>query len=90
MGTREFLPPARYDVPFKGSITWTFHARAELNRVCGNSELTGRIAGCARPYGPGRCSIAIDEVYRGRPRELALIKRHEIGHCNGWGAAHER
>jgi len=30
-----------------------------------------------------------DEVMRSRNWTTGLLLRHEIGHCNGWGADHE-
>lgn len=73
------LPPKRFDHPYKGKLKVTYLGKTAMRFVCG-----GAIA-CA--YGGGRsCHIYLPKFKT--PDPLWMIRRHEIGHCNGWPANH--
>lgn len=44
--------------------------------------------GCAAVTSPGRCTIIyVDKPFRSATPKA--IRRHELGHCNGWPANHQ-
>jgi hypothetical protein len=51
---------------------------------------TGSSIGCSINVGPDGCLIVIvgDAVLARKLLSFEIIKRHEIGHCNGWGDDH--
>lgn len=87
------LPPVKYDRPFAGKLTvFTAKDQAQVRTMCPNTKFPPIGAlGCAL-FGDGKhCTVVLapdaDIVAAGFTTEIA--KRHEIGHCNGWSAAHE-
>jgi hypothetical protein len=89
MAQLPMLPPPEYDYPFKGVHTVTIAKDiAAVGRLC-NNPLAG--LGCAILLNNGQvCSIimAADDVLRSRGVTAEIVKRHEMGHCNGWGKDH--
>lgn len=89
------IPPVRYDHPFAGALTVTVAKDQDWVRImCPGSKFLPTIGalGCAHRHPTGReCLIILapdaDIVAAGFTTEI--VKRHEIGHCNGWSAAHE-
>jgi len=85
-GSCDMLPPKKYDYSFPGPIVITRKSTPEeLARVCGQRLIFGcsqRLAYVCQTY------ILDDKLLErfGCTFEAAL--RHEIGHCNGWGADH--
>jgi hypothetical protein len=76
------LPPKRFDHPYKGHLTVKYLGKLAMWWQC-----YGSIA-CAYHDGPGRCTIYLPNF---KTRDPAwMIRRHEIGHCNGWPAHHPR
>jgi hypothetical protein len=74
-------PPAQYDHPFHGRVIEQRLSLLQIIQLC-----HGPTGGCAW-VSKGVCHIASprDETDR---RLIALIREHEIGHCNGWPAYH--
>jgi hypothetical protein len=83
------LPPEEFDHPFEGALTVTIVKSMEtVNKLCGNPQAG---VGCALVMNDGKvCSIimAADDVIRSRGLTPEIVKRHEMGHCNGWPAHH--
>lgn len=94
-----YYPPARYDRPYEGdlvvmslhpkSVVPTCSALFDLVNIELRQPRVGAVLqGCA-VYRNDSCIVVIpDRPVRGRTPEQ--IKRHEIGHCNGWPADHLR
>jgi hypothetical protein len=86
------IPPEEYDHPFEGPVAVILAKDVEtVNKLCNNPRA---VLGCARTlettnYGK-ICWIvmAADDVIRGMGFTPELVKRHEIGHCNGWPSYH--
>jgi hypothetical protein len=88
------LPPVEYDHSFAGELTVvTAKDQAEVRTLCPNSKFPPIGAlGCAHIHPDGKqCRVILapdaDIVAAGYSTEV--VKRHEIGHCNGWSATHE-
>ena len=93
--TYYLAPPARYDHPYKGDLTvMVVGDQASVRRMCYDVTFepeVGAVA-CSRFNDSYTwCDIFIADgatlKQTGWPR--SLIMRHEIAHCNGWGADHE-
>jgi hypothetical protein len=74
-------PPPQYDHAFHGQVIERRLSQAELFQLC-----HGPVTACAS-VSRGICHIALlnDEK---DPRLTALMRRHEIAHCNGWPSYH--
>jgi hypothetical protein len=60
----------------------------ELHKICQLDQ--PNLLACSR-RNEWSCVIVMvrDEVMRERNWSTGMLLRHEIGHCNGWGADHE-
>lgn len=82
-------PPARYDHPFTGALIVHRIDRSNVWAECsrnGEQAMRKDAAGCAFHEGT-TCTIYLATKTRRAP--LDAILRHEIAHCNGWGANHD-
>lgn len=85
-------PPVRYDHPFPGTLIEERLPRADVLNVCpkllDQFRIKGEVTrGCSVLIRPDVCLIVyIDRPYHGTLPEA--VRRHEIGHCDGWGADH--
>lgn len=83
-------PPERFDRPFTGAYTERLLPLAELQTWCQNDKVS--LQGCAYTWtamdGTPGCDVAI----RRGPGAISVevVRRHEIGHCNGWPGTHPR
>src|SRR5688572_17978722 len=75
MAVEEWLPPARYDHPYKGRTV-------VLNRTCPGAPDS---LACAWVEG-STCKVALAPSLRGERRRVNM--RHEVAHCNGWPGHH--
>lgn len=85
------LPPPRYDHAPEMAIYDRVLSRERVNALChdlGGLDWNGKKAddkviflGCSH-RSPEGC-----EIWRIND---AIVRRHEIGHCNGWPASHPR
>jgi hypothetical protein len=91
------LPPPQFDKPFAGTLILSRQAtEAEMRTVCPSSaNLVGRDGGltiaCSLRLQEGKgCLIVIvnDGVLASYGLAFETVYRHELGHCNGWGADH--
>jgi hypothetical protein len=83
------LPPAEYDIPYKGRLTIkTALSREDLLLACPN--INPQSLACAYRFNPENCLIIIlhDRLIRERGWSTELVLRHELGHCNGWPGDH--
>ncbi len=74
-------PPAPYDHPFHGQVIEQRLSLLDIIQAC-----HGPAGGCAW-VSNGVCHIALPRNETDR-RLIALIRQHEIAHCNGWSANH--
>jgi hypothetical protein len=90
----EWNPPTKYDHPYKGLLREYPLPQKQVVAACGkalaqyNIKATMRQRGCA-VYNSDRseCTIIyIDKPFMGTTPEA--VRRHEMGHCNGWAENH--
>lgn len=74
-------PPPQYVHPYRGQVIEHRVSQAELVALC-----HGPANGCSWVNG-GVCHIALPHDEKDR-RLIVLMRRHEIGHCNGWPSYH--
>jgi hypothetical protein len=83
------LPPVEYDKPFAGKLEEiVVKSREEMEASC---KHIGYVPlGCAKLLAADHCVIylASDEVNRSIGLTTDLVRRHEVGHCNGWPKEH--
>jgi hypothetical protein len=86
-------PPPAYDHPYQGRLELRSGTLAEVQYVCHTMEgivSSYRALGCAKKFS-GYCFVMIPKIGgKVTARMQAQIRRHEIAHCNGWGASHPR
>jgi len=85
--------PVEYDHAYHGHLKVRYLSADEMKKACPPNHLGQRLA-CAYPNYPKQGSCM---VFMGPAEEIeaagysdSLAMRHEIGHCNGWSAKHER
>lgn len=74
-------PPAAYDHPYRGQVIEQRLSQGEIFRLC-----RGPTEGCAWVRNDA-CHIALPRDEKDA-RLVALMRHHEIAHCNGWPAYH--
>jgi hypothetical protein len=87
------LPPVEYDKPFAGKLEEVVvKSREEMDASCKRIGLSlpNVPLGCGRLLAADHCVIylARDEVNRSVGLTTELVRRHEVGHCNGWPKEH--
>ena len=93
--TYYLIPPAEYDRPYKGELVVQI-ARDEdhVRELCPRAVFSPRTGalGCMKTRTEDvycRIVMAPDDVIKAAGFPPELVKRHEIGHCNGWPADHK-
>ena len=84
----KIFPPAEYDHYYEGDLTIKIVDRLEeLREAC---QLEGSQLLACSTHNHSSCIIVMvkDEIMRQRSWTTGMLLRHEIGHCNGWGADH--
>jgi hypothetical protein len=83
------LPPTEYDHDYDKPLGTTRAKSLELVRQLCNRRLSQGL-GCAHRF-PTGCWIimASDELIQAAGWEPDIVRRHEIGHCNGWPEDHK-
>ena len=87
------LPPVEYDKPFAGKLEEVVvKSREEMDASCKRIGLSlpNVPLGCGKLLAADHCVIylARDEVNRSVGLTTDLVRRHEVGHCNGWPKEH--
>jgi hypothetical protein len=83
-------PPPQYAGPYEGKLTVRILPLEVVGLTCAARYGTW---GCAR-VGATACTIIIPKIGNSESGHFVtqrlqdLIRRHEIGHCNGWPATH--
>lgn len=80
------LPPAQFDRPYAGRLHVIVRPIEEVRQMCGGPY----IYACSSGDAAGRCVIILPSVDGRLVNEAGFhgLHRHEVGHCNGWGANH--
>lgn len=88
-------PPSRFDHSFRGELIERRIPQKQVVAACRKLFLKYGIhatasdtqRGCAAIASPRRCIIVyVDKTFMGA--KPSAVRRHEIGHCNGWTADH--
>jgi hypothetical protein len=84
-------PPPQYAGPYRGKLTVVVLPQAEATARCramGAASLTVRACAWRRP---GQCIVVLPRIAGDiTPAIQAAVRRHELGHCNGWPNDHRR
>lgn len=75
------VPPVEYDRPYTGDLLVIHLGLSDLRVACANR----RALACAVPRGD-QCSVILPAWIEGPAYDR--VRRHEIGHCNGWPSHH--
>src|SRR5262245_56139379 len=78
------IPPVEFDKPYTGKLS--------IQRFSVLPCTTSKYACAWRAKDLSWCYIAMgsDKILATAHQTYASVMRHELGHCNGWGADHER
>ena len=79
------LPPREFDHAPTMPVSEYVVPIARMADVCGANRFA-----CSIPL-PGKCIVVVPQVEAGiisEPQQQRL-RRHEYGHCNGWGRDHD-
>lgn len=82
------IPPPHYDHPYSGPVIERVVTAEETERMCGHDKQACILF---KPnFNGDSCFIILPVVGIGGTSQRAqdILRRHEIGHCNGWGADH--
>jgi hypothetical protein len=74
-------PPAQYDHPYPGQVVEQRLSLLQIIQLC-----HGPASSCAW-VSKGVCYIALPPNEKDG-RLIALMRQHEMGHCNGWPGYH--
>jgi hypothetical protein len=82
------FPPAEYDHFYDGDLTIKIvNSLEELHAICRIDN--PKLLACSRSNDRSCVIVMVkDEIMRQRQWTTGMLLRHEIGHCNGWGADH--
>jgi hypothetical protein len=87
------LPPAEFDHAYAGALYVSILDVRDVQGACGGSSLIlGSIYACSVPIPEAQvCRIVIPKVEFGivTQAQQDRLRRHELGHCNGWTVEHE-
>ncbi len=82
------MPPLEYDHPYDGElVTVTAESTDEVRVLCPTVPFkTGEPLACSRRASHNRCVVVMarEDIIVAHGWTLDIIRRHEIGHCNGW------
>jgi hypothetical protein len=82
----ELEPPEQYDHPYDGPVDESVMPVSEVRALCASIGAAFGVA-CAWVTEDDVCHIVLPNDYQA---PVALYRRHEIAHCNGWPADHPR
>lgn len=81
------LPPALFDRPYSGTLIIERVPAHETQKICGHSGVFRFYTNaCAFVSKDGQhCRVILPENEEVYSRVfIERLKRHELGHCNGW------
>jgi hypothetical protein len=84
------LPPVEYDRPFRGKLQEIRVPPETMRALCPKTSMPLTL-GCAYPTrDQSECLIIMvsDEIIRAAGWTAEIVRRHEVGHCNGFPADH--
>jgi len=84
------LPPPEYDKPFPGKLQEIRVPPETMRAICPKTALPLTLA-CTYPTHDQReCLIIMvsDEIIRAAGWSPEIVRRHEVGHCNGFPSDH--
>jgi len=79
-------PPWRFDHPYRGKVT-EYRMFVDAARMLCKKQ-GAEADSCSWVDRTGRCFIVVP--WDAPVKDLSQYQRHEIAHCNGWGANHEK
>jgi hypothetical protein len=84
---RLVLPPVEFDHPYEGNL---IEVRADKDEIASSCPEISRL-GCAWRINSQWCRIVIanDDIIEAAGLTFEIVRRHEIGHCNGWPGDHQ-
>ena len=86
----QFLPPPEFDKPYEGRLYYEIAPNQDyVRKVCPSFKNPGPALACTICFA-GICVIVIvsDEEIRAAGHDPDIVRRHEIGHANGWPTHH--
>lgn len=81
------LPPPQFDHAYQGPVIEQVMTAAEVERYC-NGDVACTLF---KPNFVGdKCFVILPKVGPGGVSQSyqVLLRRHEVGHCNGWAKDH--
>jgi hypothetical protein len=85
-------PPAQYDHPYDGPVDERVMPVAEVHELCTSLGASHSSADASAPGGVACAWVSDGTCYIILPDDeqapVAIYRRHEIAHCNGWPANH--
>jgi hypothetical protein len=89
----KFIPPEEFDRPYTAGPIVMIEAKdqAHVKQLCPDFKFEwGPALACTYMQGATcRITLAAYPVITAAGYDPALVLRHEMGHCNGWGADHK-
>jgi hypothetical protein len=85
-----WLPPPEYDKPFKGKLTEIRVTPEIMRAICPKSQFPVTLACAYPPVHDTQCVIIMleDKHLEAAGWTAEYVRRHEIGHCNGFPSDH--
>lgn len=84
------IPPVEFDHLYEGNLTTVMVSTDKIHAYCdGYLMAKDRIMACSIVYSSKNCTIVlpvVDDTVSQYQQDR--LRRHEIGHCNGWLADH--
>lgn len=84
--TMVLQPPARFNHPYRGKLTEYRMFVDAARMLCKKQGVEAD--SCSWVDKSSRCYIVVP--WDAPVKDLSQYQRHEIAHCNGWGANHEK
>ena len=84
-------PPPQYAGTYRGKLTVITLPRAQTTARCYAMGARASFLACTTRSlrGPDQCIMVLPAVGDGiTPAIQAAVRRHELGHCNGWPSDH--
>jgi hypothetical protein len=84
------LPPAEYDKPFGGKLTEIRVGPGIMRAMCPKTQYDPTLACAYTTSDRSECVVIMvsDDLIRARGWTPEIVRRHEVGHCNGFPADH--